>query len=64
MLKSVSGSIFREHRRPDALGAMMARFAEQWLVQGSRFHEAVEQVTRLWGNVLGLAPEMPEANRV
>jgi hypothetical protein len=46
----------------DALGAMVARFAEQWLVQGSRaydFNHAVEQLTRLWGNALGLDPEGP-----
>lgn len=41
----------------DALGAMTARFAELWLVQGYRaydFDEAVDQVTRLWANALGL----------
>lgn len=41
----------------DALGAMTARFAELWLVQGYReydFDDAVEQVTRLWVNALGL----------
>jgi AcrR family transcriptional regulator len=46
----------------DALGAMVARFAEQWLVQGYRtydFDETVEQLTRLWGNALGLEPEDP-----
>jgi AcrR family transcriptional regulator len=40
-----------------ALGAMVARFAELWLVQGYaryRFDEAVEQLTRLWANALGL----------
>jgi AcrR family transcriptional regulator len=44
----------------DALGAMVARFAEQWLVQGYRsygFDDAVEQLTRLWGNALGLVPQ-------
>ena len=44
----------------DALGAMVARFAELWLVQGYRdydFDDAVEQVTVLWGNALGLAPD-------
>jgi AcrR family transcriptional regulator len=44
----------------DALGAMVARFAELWLVQGYRdydFDEAVEQLTVLWGNALGLAEE-------
>lgn len=41
----------------DALGAMTARFAELWLVQGYRdydFDGAVDQVTRLWVNALGL----------
>jgi AcrR family transcriptional regulator len=41
----------------DALGAMVARFAELWLVQGYReydFDEAVEQLTVLWANALGL----------
>jgi AcrR family transcriptional regulator len=44
----------------DALGAMVARFAELWLVQGYReyeFDEAVEQLTVLWANALGLPPE-------
>jgi AcrR family transcriptional regulator len=44
----------------DALGAMVARFAELWLVQGYReydFDEAVEQLTLLWGNALGLTEE-------
>lgn len=41
----------------DALGAMVARFAELWLVQGYReydFDEAVEQLTLLWANALGI----------
>jgi AcrR family transcriptional regulator len=44
----------------DALGAMVARFAEIWLVQGYRdydFDDAVDQLTLLWGNALGLEPE-------
>ena len=44
----------------DALGAMVARFAELWLVQGYReydFDEAVEQLTVLWANALGLPAE-------
>ena len=44
----------------DALGAMVARFAEIWLVQGYReydFDDAVEQLTLLWGNALGLEAE-------
>jgi AcrR family transcriptional regulator len=50
----------------DALGAMVARFAEIWLVQGYReydFDEAVEQLTLLWGNALGLEPEPARARR-
>jgi AcrR family transcriptional regulator len=49
----------------DALGAMVARFAELWLVQGYRdydFEHAVEQVTRLWANALRLEDE-PEPRR-
>jgi len=44
----------------DALGAMVARFAELWLVQGYRdydFDEAVEQLSILWANALGLEDE-------
>ena len=40
-----------------ALGAMVARFAELWLVQGYAsydFEEAVEQLTTLWCNALRL----------
>ncbi len=38
-----------------ALGAMVARFAELWLVQGYAdydFEQAVEQLTTLWCNAL------------
>jgi AcrR family transcriptional regulator len=44
----------------DALGAMVARFAELWLVQGYRDYyldDVVEQLTRLWANALGLPDE-------
>ncbi len=40
-----------------ALGSMVARFAELWLLEGwgrYDFDEAVEQVTRLWANAIGL----------
>jgi AcrR family transcriptional regulator len=40
-----------------ALGSMVARFAELWLVEewnSFDFDEAVEQVTRLWANAIGL----------
>jgi AcrR family transcriptional regulator len=45
----------------DALGAMVARFAEQWLVQGYRrykFDDAVEQLTILWSNAIGLQDDV------
>ena len=44
----------------DALGAMVARLAELWLVQGYReydFEDAVEQLSILWANALGLKEE-------
>jgi AcrR family transcriptional regulator len=47
----------------DALGAMVGRFAELWLVQGYRdddFDDVVEQLTVLWGNALGLGEEPVE----
>jgi AcrR family transcriptional regulator len=43
-----------------ALGAMVARFAELWLVQGYAdyaFEEVVEQLTALWCNALHLEDE-------
>jgi AcrR family transcriptional regulator len=49
----------------DALGAMVARFAELWLVQDYRsydFDDAVEQLTTLWANALGL-PHEPTPRR-
>jgi hypothetical protein len=45
---------------------MVARFAELWLVQGYRrysFDEAVDQLTLLWANALGLADEPAAAHR-
>jgi len=50
----------------DALGAMVARFAELWLVQGYRDYnldDAVEQLTRLWANALGLPVEPRATSR-
>jgi AcrR family transcriptional regulator len=50
----------------DALGAMVARLAELWLVQGYRdydFDDAVEQLTMLWSNALGLAEERSPSRR-
>jgi AcrR family transcriptional regulator len=44
----------------DALGAMIARVAELWLVQGYRdykFEKAVDQLSLLWSNALGLTEE-------
>ncbi len=49
----------------DALGAMVARFAELCLVQAYRdydFDEVVEQLTILWGNALGLK-EVPASRQ-
>jgi hypothetical protein len=51
----------------DALGAMVARLAELWLVQGYRdydFDEAVEQVSILWANALGLNYDSPPGARI
>jgi AcrR family transcriptional regulator len=50
----------------DALGAMVGRFAEQWLVQGYRdydFDEAVDQLTLIWGNALGIESEANTKSR-
>jgi len=47
----------------DALGAMIARVAELWLVQGYRdykFEKAVDQLSLLWSNALGLTEETAE----
>jgi AcrR family transcriptional regulator len=41
----------------DALGSMIGRFAELWLTQGYReydFDEAVDQLSLLWSNAIGL----------
>jgi AcrR family transcriptional regulator len=50
----------------DALGAMVGRFAELWLVQGYReydFDHVVEQLSRLWANALQLADEAQQGRR-
>jgi AcrR family transcriptional regulator len=50
----------------DALGAMVARFAELWLVQGYHvydFDEAVDQLTLLWANALGIENDAPHARK-
>jgi AcrR family transcriptional regulator len=49
----------------DALGAMVARFAELWLTQGYRkynFDEAVDQLSLLWAQAIGLK-EQPNTRR-
>jgi AcrR family transcriptional regulator len=49
-----------------ALGAMISRFPEMWLVQGavtSGFDRAVDQLARLFVNALGLASEPAGARR-
>ena len=41
---------------------MVGRFAELWMVQGYRdydFDEAVDQITVLWANALGIEPDPP-----
>jgi AcrR family transcriptional regulator len=46
----------------DALGAMIARFAELWLTQGYReydFDEVVDQLSLLWANALRLDSDEP-----
>jgi AcrR family transcriptional regulator len=46
----------------DALGSMIARFAELWLTQGYReydFDEVVDQLSLLWANAIRLDPEEP-----
>jgi AcrR family transcriptional regulator len=54
------------HLAAAALGAMAARFAELWLVQGYGnydFDDAVEQLSRLSANALGLEDDTPKASR-
>ena len=49
----------------DALGAMIARFAELWLTQGYReydFDEVVDQLSLLWANALRISPEEAPTN--
>lgn len=43
----------------NALGYMVARFAEDWFVHGRDFdfETAVDQLTRLWLNAIGVRPE-------
>jgi AcrR family transcriptional regulator len=53
----------------DALGSMIGRLAELWLTQGYReydFDEAVDQLSLLWANAIGLdtsAATKPNARR-
>jgi AcrR family transcriptional regulator len=49
----------------DALGGMVAKFAEMWFCQDGRYsmNKAVEQLTLLWVNALGIAPEKPATKR-
>lgn len=49
-----------------ALGSMVARFAEVWLVDewaSYDFDRAAEQVTRLWANAIGLEAPAPRKGR-
>lgn len=43
----------------NALGGMVAKFAEMWLLQGGDYEmeHAVAQLTRLWANALGIRPD-------
>jgi AcrR family transcriptional regulator len=43
----------------DALGGMVAKFAEMWVSQGESYDlgVAVDQLTRLWANALGMQTE-------
>jgi AcrR family transcriptional regulator len=46
----------------DALGSMVGRFAELWLTQGYRqydFDHAVDQLSLLWANAIGLDTSAP-----
>lgn len=49
----------------DALGGMVAKFAEMWLVQGGSYDmdAAVDQLTRLWVNALGMSKAPPKRTR-
>lgn len=49
-----------------ALGAMVARFAELWLVEdwsAYDFDRAAEQLTRLWANAIGIATPAPPSKK-
>ncbi|TDC72084.1 TetR/AcrR family transcriptional regulator [Actinomadura sp. GC306] len=48
-----------------ALGGMVAKFAEMMFIGGAQFdmQGAVEQLTLLWANALGLSPEADEKAR-
>ena len=51
-----------------ALGAMIARFAELWIVEDWAdypFDHATDQVTRLWANAIGLPTDtvVPRTSR-
>jgi AcrR family transcriptional regulator len=49
-----------------ALGSMIGRFAELWLIEGwdeYDFDDAVEQLTRLWANAIGLQSDEAPAKR-
>jgi AcrR family transcriptional regulator len=48
----------------DALGSMIGRLAELWLTQGYReydFDQAVDQITLLWANAVGVS--VPDAKK-
>ena len=48
-----------------ALGSMIGRFAELWLVEewaDFEFDDAVDQISRLWANAIGLSEQVPPAS--
>jgi AcrR family transcriptional regulator len=51
------------HYAAHALGAMMSKFAYSWFAAGENFEydRAVDQLTRLWCNAIGLKPGSPGA---
>ena len=68
-LQSSIGRLQRERRADpaidpryaaDALGGMVAKFAEMWVAQDEPYDmdTAVEQLTRLWANALGMRKEV------
>ena len=53
------------HYAANALGGMVAKFAEMWFGQNGRYSmdKAVDQLTLLWANALGLPPAKATTKR-